>query len=169
MEIVQAVKKLNSISRERLNFRRRPILCTTLHRSTQNCVLLCIETLCKRATSVVHLINFSFEFFLWYLYSRCLSTSAVPWCSKSKLTKNTNQGWSCLKQRLHPIEKHAGRKFSHFGKLFTHLQRGPEGLTPFSQLSASDFKRCWGSDKCGAVFRSINDLPACFCKGTIFV
>ena len=33
MEIVQAVKKLNSISRERLNFRRRPILCTTLYRN----------------------------------------------------------------------------------------------------------------------------------------
>ena len=28
MEIVQVVKKLNSISRERLNFRRRPILCS---------------------------------------------------------------------------------------------------------------------------------------------
>ena len=33
MEIVQGVKKLNSISRERLNFRRRPILCTTLYRN----------------------------------------------------------------------------------------------------------------------------------------
>ena len=33
MEIVQAVKKLNSISRERLNFRRRPFLCTTLYRN----------------------------------------------------------------------------------------------------------------------------------------
>ena len=33
MEIVQAVKKLNSISPERLNFRRRPILCTTLYRN----------------------------------------------------------------------------------------------------------------------------------------
>ena len=27
------------------------------------CVQLCIETLCKRATSVAHLTNFSFEFF----------------------------------------------------------------------------------------------------------
>ena len=32
IKIVQTVKKLNSISRERLNFRRRPFLCTTLHR-----------------------------------------------------------------------------------------------------------------------------------------
>ena len=27
------------------------------------CVQLCIETLCKRATSVAHLTNFSFDFF----------------------------------------------------------------------------------------------------------
>ena len=33
IKIVQAVKKLNSISRERLNFRRRPVLCTTLYRN----------------------------------------------------------------------------------------------------------------------------------------
>ena len=38
-------------------------------------------------------------------------------------------------------------------------------LTNPSQLSASHFKRYWGSDKCGAVFRSIDDLPACFCMG----
>ena len=40
MEIVQAVKKLNSISRERLNFRRRPILCTTLYRNLSTFCLL---------------------------------------------------------------------------------------------------------------------------------
>ena len=38
-------------------------------------------------------------------------------------------------------------------------------LTTSSQLSASHFKRYRGSDKCGAVFRSIGDLPACFCMG----
>ena len=38
-------------------------------------------------------------------------------------------------------------------------------LTTSSQLSASHFKRYWGSDKCRAVFRSIDDLPACFCMG----
>ena len=32
-EIVQVVKKLNSISRERLNLRRRLVLCTTLYRN----------------------------------------------------------------------------------------------------------------------------------------
>ena len=38
-------------------------------------------------------------------------------------------------------------------------------LTTSSQLSASHFKRYWGSDKSGAVFRSIDNLPACFCMG----
>ena len=38
-------------------------------------------------------------------------------------------------------------------------------LATSSLLSASHFKRYWGSDKCGAVFRSIDDLPACFCMG----
>ena len=33
IKIVQVVKKLNSISRERLTFRRRPFLCTTLYRN----------------------------------------------------------------------------------------------------------------------------------------
>ena len=33
MKIFQAVKKLNSISRARLNFRRGPVLCTTLYRN----------------------------------------------------------------------------------------------------------------------------------------
>ena len=38
-------------------------------------------------------------------------------------------------------------------------------LTTPSQLRASHFKSYRGSDKCGAVFRSIDDLPACFCMG----
>ena len=38
-------------------------------------------------------------------------------------------------------------------------------LTTPSQLSASHFKRYWGSDKCGAVLQSIDDLPTCFCMG----
>ena len=86
IKIVQTIKKLNSISRARLNFRRRPF-----------CVQLCIETLCKRATSVAHLTNFSFEFFneiftedasLFFLYHGA---------KKLKMTKNSNQRGSSLK------------------------------------------------------------------------
>ena len=83
MEIVQAVKKLNSISRERLNFRRRFF------------VQLCIETLCKRATLVAHLTNFSFEFFikfsqkipLYFFYTMV---------QKVKNDQNSNQGGPAL-------------------------------------------------------------------------
>ena len=56
MEIVQAEKKFNSISRERLNFQRGDV-------DGRFCVQLCIETPCKRPTSVAHLTNFSFECF----------------------------------------------------------------------------------------------------------
>ena len=64
-------KKLNSISRERLNFRRRPILCTTLYRN------------------LTQASNFGGTFdqlflgiFLQNFRRRGLSTSAIPWCKK---------------------------------------------------------------------------------------
>ena len=47
-------------------------------------VQLCIETSCKRATSVAHLTNFSFEFFQWNFHRQCLSTFSIPWCKKVK-------------------------------------------------------------------------------------
>ena len=87
MEIVQAVKKLNSISRERLNFRRRPIL----YSFVQLCYSF-VETLCKRATSVAHMTNFSFEF----VYKIFTEDASLPLlhhgAKKSKMTKNSNQG-----------------------------------------------------------------------------
>ena len=73
IKLVQAVKKLNSISRERLNFRRRPILCTTLYRN------------------LMQAPNFGGTFdqlflwiFSWNFYRRCLSTFSTPWCQKVK-------------------------------------------------------------------------------------
>ena len=38
-------------------------------------------------------------------------------------------------------------------------------LTTLSQLNAAHFRRYWGSDMWGAVFRSIDDLLACLCMG----
>ena len=85
MEIVQAVKKLNSISREWLNFRRRPILCTTLYRNPM------------QATNFGGTFDQLFlRIFLSNFHRRCLSISSIPWCKKSKMTKNSNQGGSCL-------------------------------------------------------------------------
>ena len=81
MEIVQAVKKLNSISRARLNFRRRPFLCTNLYRNP------------------IQASNFGgsfdqlfLEFFLCNFHRRCASTFSIQWCKKFKMTKNSNQG-----------------------------------------------------------------------------
>ena len=80
------VKKLNSISREQLNFRRRPILCTTLY----------IETLWKRATSVAHLTNFPFELF-YKIFTEDASLLFLYYgAKKSKMNKNSNQGGPAL-------------------------------------------------------------------------
>ena len=66
-----------------------------LSETSRFCVQLCIETLCKRATSVAHLTNLSFEFFTkfsqkmpLYFFYRLLYHGA----KKSKMTKNSNQG-----------------------------------------------------------------------------
>ena len=86
MNIVQAVKKLNSISWDRLNFRSDGRLC----------VQLCTKTLDKRATSVAHLTNFSFEIFY------AIFTQDVPvlflyyGAKKSKKWPNLKSRGSCL-------------------------------------------------------------------------
>ena len=69
----------------RLNFRRRPFLCTTLYRN-----------LYKRSTSVVHLTNFSDEFF-YGIFTEDVSTSSIPWCKKVKDDQKPKSRGSCLK------------------------------------------------------------------------
>ena len=88
MEIVQAVEKLNSISRAQLNFWRRPILCTTLYRN------------------LMQGGNFGGTFdqlflwiFLWNFQRRCLSTSSIPWCKKVKNDQKLKSRGSCLKSK----------------------------------------------------------------------
>ena len=57
-----------------------------------------IETLCKRATLVAHLTNFSFEF-LYEIFTEDASQLLLYHSAKkSKMTKNSNQGGSCLKE-----------------------------------------------------------------------
>ena len=62
------------------------------------CVQLCIETLCKRPTSVAHLTNFSFEFFHEIFTEDACLLLLYHGAKKSKMTKNSNQGGggSCL-------------------------------------------------------------------------
>ena len=81
---IPSVKKLNLISQARLNFRRRPILCTTLYRN------------------LTQASNFGDTFDQLFLSSvlrnfhrRCLSTSSVPWYKKVKndqKLKSTGRG-----------------------------------------------------------------------------
>ena len=80
-------KKLNSIFRARMNFRRRPILCTTLYRN------------------LMQASNFDGTFghlflwiFLWNFHRRCLSTFSIPWCKKVKNDQKLKSRGSCLKK-----------------------------------------------------------------------
>ena len=91
IKIVQAVKKLNSISRERLNFRRRPILFTTLYRN------------------IMQANNFGGTFhqlflwiFSWNFHRRCLSTFSIPWCKKVGNDHKLKSRGSCLKVERSP-------------------------------------------------------------------
>ena len=93
---VQAVKKLNSISRERLNFLRRPFLCTTLYRNL------------KQASNFGGIFDQLFLWiFLWNFHRRCLSASSIPWCKKVKKLPETQIKGGVLpyNQELLEIEK----------------------------------------------------------------
>ena len=73
--------------------------------------------------------------------------------------------WFWLNKGSVPYKSLLGEKsLTRRSSLFLRRQVRTVLATP-SLLRASHFKRYWGSDKCGAVFRSIDDLPACFCMG----
>ena len=104
MEIVQAVKKLNSISRERLNFRRRPILCTTLYRNPMQAS------------------NFGGTFdhstfplsFLWNFHRRCVYTLPLPWCKNVKNDQKLKSRGSCLKKTRFSITTSQHQTYSNW-------------------------------------------------------
>ena len=94
-------KKLNSISRERLNFRRRPFLCTTLYRN-----------LMQASNFGGTFDQLSFEFF-YKIFTKDASLLVLyHGAKKSKMTKNSNQslggggGGSCLKNDLSKTSIH---------------------------------------------------------------
>ena len=53
-------------------------------------------SLSKRATSLAHLTNFSFEFFYEIFTEDASLPLLYQGAKKSKMTKNSNQGGSCL-------------------------------------------------------------------------
>ena len=84
----------DSVSSKKVKFN----LPSAIELSEPICVELCIETLCKRATSVAHLTNFSFEFF-YEMFTEDVSLLLLyHGGKKSTMTKNSNQGGPALKQ-----------------------------------------------------------------------
>ena len=118
MEIVQAVKKLNSISQERLNFRRWPILCTR------------IETLYKRATSVAHLTVFSFEFFYEIFTQDAPLLLVFHGAKKSKMTKNSNQGGPAQVMRQTDNRTGCAGHITSNPGVMDRLHQSPSAATP---------------------------------------
>ena len=64
------------------------------------CVQLCMETLysytSEHATSVAHLTNFSFDFFMQFLHKAPLYLFYTMVQESKKMTKNSNQGGGVL-------------------------------------------------------------------------
>ena len=106
MEIVEAVKKLNSISRERLNYRRRPILCATLYRN---------PTQASNFSGTFD--QLSFEYFMPFSHKmpfKFISTMV----QKSQRWPKTQVNGSCLKVLQGKV-----RRFSAFQRLLCMFQR----------------------------------------------
>ena len=158
MEIVQAViyiKKLNSISRERLNFWRRPILCTTLHRNPMQAS------------------NFGGTFdqlFLRFFYKIFTEDASLPLlyhgAKKSKMTKNSNQGgggpaltqkkklsnheWVHLQKCKVKNKSHHSESANRFNKKSLHLCRlfTQETLTSVAQHKQKHYQQARTSMEC---------------------
>ena len=86
-------RKLNSISWAWLNFRRLPILCTALY-----------ETSSKRATSVAHLTNFSFELFMKFSQKMPLNVFYTIVQKSQKWPKAQIKGEKVLPKELHWVK-----------------------------------------------------------------
>ena len=83
----------------------------------------------------------------------------------TKLSNAWQRGKLVLNKGSAPYKSMLGEK-SLPGRSSLFLRREVRMVLATPSLSsASHFQRSRGSDKCEAVFRSIDDLPACFCRG----
>ena len=92
------VNTLHSPSGKKVKFNHPSAI--ELSETADFCVQLCIETLCKRATSVAQLTNFFFEFFNENFAENASLLRLYHSAKKSKMTKKSNQGGSCIKRFL---------------------------------------------------------------------
>ena len=95
----------------------------------------------------------------------CLWTIGLASDDVTKLSNAWQLGKLVLNKVSVPYKRMLGEKSLTWRSSLFFRGEVRTVFTTTSQLSASHFKRFWGSDKCGAVFRSIDDLPACFCMG----
>ena len=100
-----------------------------------------METLCKRANSVAHLTNFSFEFF----YKIFTEDASLPLlyhgAKKSKMTKNSNQGGPDLRDRLEHLENLQSSSFARL--LLDSMQQAESTL--FSTVTGTHPLRTWST------------------------
>ena len=97
--------------------------------------------------------------------SRALVVKGLASDDVTKLSNAWQRGKLVLNKGSAPYKSMPGEK-SLAGRSSLFLRREVRTVLAAPSLpSASHFKRYWGSDKCRAVFRSIDDLPACFCIG----
>ena len=83
----------------------------------------------------------------------------------TKLSNAWQRGKLVLNKGSAPYKSMLGEK-SLARRSFLFLRREIQTVFATPSLpSASHFKSYWGSDKCRAVFRLMDDLPACFCMG----
>ena len=127
MKLVQAVKKLNSISGTRLNFRRRPILCTTLYRNP-------IQVSNFGGTFDQHFLRIFYAIFtqgapLLFLYHGA---------KKSKMTKNSNQGGPRKARKFRFLEDNGKRK-----RFYSTVSAGLYVTPGTSVTCAYQQKFCW--------------------------
>ena len=97
-------KKINSISRERLNYRRRPFLCTPLYRN-----------LMQASNFGVTFDQLFLCICLWKFHRRCVSTYSIPWCKKVKNDQKLKSRGSCLKGGIPDLSFWSCLTFLHHG------------------------------------------------------
>ena len=142
-------------------------------RRIQGCGMILNATSCIRRTKIGLLGSASDWLWTFRIGSRtpqdCVTTGrwhiGLASDDVRKLSNTWQRGKLVLNKGSAPYKSMQGEKsLTWRSSLFLRREVRTVLTTP-SLLSAVHFQRWWGSDKCGAVFRSIDDLPACFCMG----
>ena len=163
IKIIQVVKKLNSISRERLNFRRRPILCTTLYRNlmqasnfgghiwttfplnffyeifTEDASQRPLDPICKELSLTPLDHRWALKFAM--LVRRCYMNQApVPLCSKLQRTSH-HRSTRGNNMSLHPFKPSSLSGILSFSNRSPILWNALQSVPNLCSLSLPKFKK----------------------------